>query len=368
MGMIGVAAWWVPAEFPYDRGVPRSIEPSPAIVWCRLSQTALARAIVRVANLTVEAAGGPIEPDGHVGGGLAGFEGAPRFDDLRSALATSAARVALLLAPLGGSASTIEDEEVFRLARARDLTILTVEPVPSSIVSARSAEHAQWAQFVRFMGLFRAHSALASTPELLTSFGPVRTLSVSFRSGSGQGSLGARLFDAMHTVRTILGVPDSIDAANVTPVSASGVRLASAESLRALAGDLTANLRFAGAHAASISLSDRAGRWFRGVALVGENGCIRMDESGVERLDGDGALIEQYRPRSKPRSKAPLFEEASDIGAVAALGDAARRALDPHAPHQPIPDLEGILAMCEATLLSARTGQPESPETVLRMV
>ena len=180
---------------------------------------------------------------------------------------------------------------------------------------------------------------------------------------------GARLYDAMHTAHSILGVPESIDASIITQVASSGLRLEPSESLRFLHGDLSANLRYAGAKSAALSLSDRAGRWFRGVALVGEAGCIRMDESGVERNDADGQVIEKSpAPRRKSTSKGgALFEDIIDAPALDALAEAARRAVDPRATKPEPFDLEAVRSMCEAAILSARTGQPESPATVVRM-
>jgi hypothetical protein len=331
----------------------------PAIAWLEPGQTELVRALASAAGIRVVAAGSPPASRRSVDGPT--IEGAETITDLRQAFATAAVEAAILAAGIGSAEAPLSDADVLRAARSRGIRLVTVEPIPGSVADARSADATHWRDAVRFIALFREAPALATMDELLGDFGTPRTLSVSFRSGRGEGSLGARLFDAMHTVHSFLGAPESIDASIVTQVAASGLRLEPGESLRALRGDLTANLRFAGAKSAALSLSDRAGRWFRGVTMVGESGCIRMDEASVERVGEDGKAIDESPLKGKKRRTRAAPADA------AALEDAARRATDPHSPPPQPFDLETVLAMCEAAILSARTGQPESPGTVLRM-
>lgn len=349
--------------------MPTPPEGIPAVAWLEPHQAPLVRAVAARAGLHIVAAGVPNAIQRRSGPDAASIDGAEPISDLRAALATANVRVAILATPAPSAEAPLADPDLLRLARSRGIMLLSFEPIPASVADAREAEPIQWIETCRFLGLFRSAPALATVSELLDSFGTPRTLTVSFRSGKGQGSLGARLYDAMHTVHSILGVPESIDASIITQVAASGLRLEPGEALRFLHGDLTANLRYAGAKSAALSLSDRAGRWFRGVALVGESGCIRMDESGVERNDADGQVIEKSpAPRKKPASKGGvLFEDIVDAPALEALAEAAKRAVDPRAARPEPFDLEAVLSMCEAAVLSARTGQPESPATVVRM-
>lgn len=347
-----------------------SKEAIPALVWCEASQRPLAAAVAKGAGLRVVSAG--IAGDAARARGLDGssaFPDAEPITDLRQALATAPIGAAFLAAPAWSAEAPLGDADLLRLARSRGITILTMEPIPATYADARAGDPSQWAETIRFIGLFRALPSLVTVQDLLATFGAARTVCISFRSGKGQGSLGARLFDAMHTVHSVLGMPEYVDAAVITQVAASGLRLEPGETLRSLHGDLTASLRFAGAKSAALSLSDRAGRWFRGVAIVGEDGCIRLDESGIERIDSDGAILEKSpAAKRKPKDKSgPLFEGVVDASAVEVLVEAARRAADPRAPRSEPYDLEAVVAMCEAAILSARTGQPESPATVMRM-
>lgn len=350
-------------------------EPHPVLVWYEPAQASLVRGIVERAGLRVIGAGVPAAARRSASTvEHAGFDGAKAVTDLRMELATTEARFILLAASAGSDTgpaadAAIDDAEIIRVARSRNLTILSFDPIPASAADARAADAPAWIDSCRTLGLFKDCTAMRGAPELLESFGTPRTLSVGFRCGKGQGTLGARLFDAMHAVHWLMGMPESIDASVVTQVGPSGVRLAPAEYLRRLRGDLTANLRYAGAKAAAVSLSDRAGRWFRGLSIVGEGGCLRMDETGIERIDAEGATVEQSpEPTTRKRTKKPtLFDAAVDQGALEALASSAARAVDPHAPRPEPYALLEVLAMCEAAMLSARTGQPESPATVLMM-
>lgn len=344
--------------------------PTPTLVWLDPAQGPMVRALVEAGEISIAAWGRPGGPRATEVPERMPFDPALRVDDLRLALATRDIRAVLIAAStaLDGLAGEppIEDTDLLRLCRSRGITALTLEPVPASVRDAASAEASQWAEACGFVTLFRRAPGLTGLGELLDAFGPARTISVSFRSGHGQGSLGARLFDAMHLVHSIMGVPESIDAAVVTHVAASGLRVAPGESLRALTGDLTANLRFAGAKAASLSLSNRAGRWFRGVAVIGESGCLRLDETGVERIDQQGRTVERTGPK-RPRKAPEGTDELLDAGAMSAIAEGVRRALDPRTLRGEPMDYTSLLSMCEAATLSARTGQPESPATLLRI-
>ena len=64
---------------------------------------------------------------------------------------------------------------------------------------------------------------------------------------------------------------------------------------------------------------------------------------------------------ARPKGEA----ESVDPGAVGAIADAIVRLLDARAQASAPVDLAGVLAIGEAALLSARTGQGESPSTIL---
>ena len=318
-------------------------------------------AVAAEAGLTVIAAG---TPDTRVAGpDLAAALHAEPVSDLRRALASTDADLVVFAAAGAGQDYVLDDPELLRSLADRGVRLASLEPTPAAAVDLPRFAKAGGDDLVRFVPSTRRSRGFRSAAEVIQTMGAPRTLAVSQRSGVGQGSLFARLFDAMEIVFSILGEPESIDAGNAGPVSASGVHLAPGESLRDLRGDMTANLRFGGARSCSLALSDSAGRWFRGATLVAQGGSLRMDDKSFELIAPDGRTIDRSRSRLASGSR-------DDPGAVDAIAEQLTQLLDPRAPR--LPPLAGqghaaVLAMCEAALLSARTGQPESPTTFLRL-
>lgn len=322
--------------------------------WLRPEQAPLVAGVAERLGAELAGAGW-----GEAGGARRGAEalGCPAFDDLRLALTTSQADC-LLIAGCAARDDALGDPELLRQARDRSLRIVTLEPIPASASEHHSFERLRdaGAPLVRFAPATRALAAYGSARECLDQAGRPRTLSIAMRSGSAHATLAAKLYDAMEVVLDLLGEPDSIDASVASPGAAPGLHLAPGASLRELTGDLTANLRYDTNRSACLALSDGAGRWFRGLTLVGAEGCIRLDDDSFELIDARG--------RTADSSGGPSEDGDACAREVAR---AVLAALDPHEPSPPPFDRARVLAMCEAALLSARTGQPESPATLLRM-
>lgn len=341
--------------------------PDPArrtVALLRPEQSALARAVADAARLdlrAVHAAPGP----GSRSDAAADLDPAEPFDDPRRALTEPDAEGGLVLllarpAELDG----VEPEQLVTLAKQRSMRVVTLEPLPASVRAAIRMEDAGLLEWVRPMPLLRRAPIFVAAEDALENFGPIRTAALAGRCSAAHGSLAARLFDAMHLLHSLLGVPESVDASVVAPLPAADD--AGPPSLVRLRGDLTANIRTGGARAASLVLSDRAGRWFRGVTILGEAGCLRLDERGFEHVDPDGSLLDSTtEPPARPSDAS--VAAAAPFSAADSLAAALDRMLDPRLPTPPIAAAQEILAMCEAAVLSARTGQSESPRTVLDM-
>lgn len=347
----------------------------PTIAWLDASQAGLVTRIAELAGLRIVAAGGPrrgAAKGRSPGGEPPLIEGAAGFDDLRHAAATIDARLLLAATsepsePGRTNHDHALDAEILKQCRGRSLLVVSLEPAPGSVVglaSARGGSAGAGPDAARFVPLLAHARSWANTSDALANFGAIRTVSIAARCAPGEGTLGGRLFDAMHLLHQLLGAPEQIDAAVVAGDAVQGLRPAPAETVAGLRGDLTANLRFAGGRAASLSLSDRAGPWFRAGAVLGEGGSIRFTESGFEYLSVDGTLVDESPARPKPGSRKKAPEPAT---AASAIAEQISRGVDPHTPPPEPYDLAAVLAMCEAAVLSARTGQPESPETILRM-
>lgn len=323
--------------------------------WLRPEQASLVAQIAKHAKMTLSGAGWA-----ELGAAKRAGEtmGCDAFDDLRLTLTTSDAD-ALLIAGASQRDDALADPELLRQARDRGLRVISMEPIPAS-----AGEHAAFervreagAALVRFAPSTRALPSYTAAKECLEQVGRPRTLSISMRSGAAHATLAAKLYDSMEVVLDLLGEPDTIDASVAGPASASGLHLAPGASMRELTGDLTANLRYDTNRSACLALSDGAGRWFRGLTLVGAEGCIRLDDGAFELIDARGKTADSSTTERKANADACAEETARAI----------RLALDPHEAAAPPFDRARVLAMCEAALLSARTGQPESPATLLRM-
>jgi hypothetical protein len=283
------------------------------------------------------------------------FTDAEPFSDIRQVVAKGDADVLLIMtaahAEPGADVGLGDDLEFLNHCKHHNLRVFSTAPAPSTTRS--DVPH----DAVRTLGLLRNTPIWLRATDALANFGPVQTVSVSSRCARDASSLGARLFDAMTLVHALLGLPESVDAALVThPTPSAGQ--GPPRTLRRLRGDITANLRFGAHRAGALTLSDRGGRWFRGVTLLGDAGCFRLDEKGFEHLDPDGALVDASEPTDAPGT--------GESGAHAVATD-LRRALDPHLPAPEPMDVRSVLAMCEAAILSASTGAAEPPSTILQM-
>ena len=327
-----------------------------AIIWCEPDHTDFVRALADRLGLRIAALGTP-------GNDHAPVEGADAISDMRHALVSTDADLALLTTDRASSddppaGDLLEDADHLREARTRIGAILATCPVPSSVHLAPLPGEADRAP-VRFVPRFASLPAFHDARDALETFESVRAVSFAARCAPPHGTLAARLLDAMLAVHAVLGVPESVDAAVITHQHSAGIHRAPPESLGALRGDLTANLRFASSRCATLALSDRAGRWFRGMTLVGSHGCVRIDDDGFESIDTGGTTIDSS-------SDAPETDSTEDP-AVCAVSREIERALDPHASRPDQQDMREVLSMCQSAILSARTGEPESPSTILRL-
>jgi hypothetical protein len=277
---------------------------------------------------------------------------AEHADDLALALRSTHSGAVLLAArPPAAALEWLEVKGAAEL-RERGVTLVTVEPIPSSAMSPMLRENAAPQALPVIAPLLRHTPLGASLRDALQNFGAVQTALFAARGTSAFGRLGARLVDALDLLGDLLGEPESIDCAVASPRAASGVRAAPADDLTRLSGALTAHLRFESEASAVLSLSDHAGRWFRGLSLAGESGLIRFDDQGFEWIDPQGAVVERT--------------EATHDDATERLADRIVDALFRPTPVPPAPRVR-TMAVAGAAILSARTGQPESPATIRRM-
>ncbi|MCK4873564.1 MAG: hypothetical protein KAS72_12640 [Phycisphaerales bacterium] len=311
------------------------------ICWLSARQTELVRDAGKQAGLTFVAAGSSVKGQSAAVAETIGAEAG--VDDLRIALTEYEADLIFL-----ASIDHIDPEtsDQLRTLAHRGVKVMSMEPLPGGLRDLTGADEPSLAELVPMM---RRSPGFRAAELFLPNFGEVRCVNVSFRAGHGEGSLAARLYSALDVVNRLCGQAEQIDAAMAGP----GGSLP--ETLALMHGHLTANLRFPENRAACIAVSDLAGQWSRGVTILGEGGCLRIADTRVEWIGQDGQVI----------------DEAS-VDDVVSLGDLIAthidRALDPRMPIDPPADHATILAVCEAALLSARTGQSESPRKLRKLI
>lgn len=242
------------------------------------------------------------------------------------------------------------DAATLRMIRERGHTVFTSQPYPASLGDLPA--QAEEATCVRFTAPMRRSEGYRFASEVIGEFGPARCVNVTMRSGIGQGGLFARLFDAVDVIESLCGEPEVIDAALVSPMP-GGSNIV--EDLAGLHGHMTINMRFSENRCACVAASDLAGTWFRGVTVLGDDGCLRISDDGFEWIAQDGQVLESH-DAAQPSSPGSLIAEYM------------LRALDRLDVTDAPPDAARLLAICEAARLSCRTGEGESPRKMLKML
>lgn len=354
-----------------------------AAVWLNPDQLELVQAVAQLAGLTIVAAG---TSQAGRSGEMAQALGGEPLTDLRNAIASTKVDLVLLAAAdRFGEQRPAEDADVLRQAAQRGAAVATLEPLPAALVelvagaqgadieTIRGAGSAV-ARWARFVPLSRGTRALRDAHDIIAQFGTVRAASIECLGAPAHGTLGARLLDAMDLALTVVGEPETIDAAFLGAHAGQAVHTLPGETLRGLHGDLTAHLRFADGRACSILASNQAGRWERVITLIGSGGRLRIYNDGFEWIGIGGEKLDQSRTRRATRDAfKPPTPKAAEIdapsGCAAAIAEQVATLLrtGPSDTSTGVLDLSRVLALGQAALLSARTGEGESPGTILRM-
>lgn len=183
------------------------------LLWLRTEQVALARAAAAGAELEVALAGSPVRGQS---GEVAAALGAAVHDDLRGAVAAGGVDLVLILAP--GEFGSAEDAAALLGATTRGVKVASMEPLPAQAIDL-AGDAWRW----RSAGMPSAVPALL--PRMRTGrawreaweegegAGAARSASVVTLCGPAEGSLGARLADAMDLLLSVFGEPETIDAA-----------------------------------------------------------------------------------------------------------------------------------------------------------
>ncbi|MFT3684170.1 MAG: hypothetical protein QM783_04450 [Phycisphaerales bacterium] len=306
--------------------------------------------------------------------------GAEPLTDLRAALATAERGTVVLIADPGqfgapsprgvSSDSTRLDVEELDTAHERGVKIVSLEPLPAALTQlagagvkvasggsggASSHNGGEWATLAP---LSRYRRPLRKLRELLPSLGHARTLSIQTLGTPAHGSLGARLFDAADIAITLLGQPESVHAVFTTPQVTRGVHAAppAPDHLRGLDGDLTATLRYDGNRSATITASNRAAHPSLCLTLLAAEASATVTDDRLTVSHTREHAGDRDAPYPDPER---AFAEAlaTQLSGYLASGVGLAGEVD----------FAATLALAQAALLSARTGEPESPAIMLKL-
>jgi predicted dehydrogenase len=295
---------------------------------------------------------------------LAAEFGVNAFEDLRQAILHDGVDVLWLIEPVELDA----DERRLIRERARGslpngashshsgLVCVSCEPVPGLVSEVqREPEEAGTACFVpRFV----RSAGWVAAAQLVEQLQPVRSVHVELRSGESEGTVFARLFDAMDVVIGVAGGIDSVSARFIGTVAGKTSSIAP-EILPGMSGTLGLVAQCGETCIASGNVSNDAASWSRRVTVIGESGCLHVTDWGYQWSD---ARDSERGMEESNVSEAVSTGEMMANEILRVLG--RETASDVPSP----PDFEGLLGACEAARLSARTGQAESPGKMLEML
>lgn len=336
--------------------------PRQTIAWLRPDQAGFVARLAEHAGLEIIGAGCPEKGRA---GSVAAELGCPPADDLPATL-TSAETDLVLIADPGsfGASGAGRDSAALLSARSRGVRVATLEPIPAAALDltaggwARAVQAVRPVDALRFLPLARHGALFTSTTEMREHFGRAGTMVVESFGRPEHGSLGARLFAALDLVHAVMGEADTVDAAYVG-TAGDAMHTLPGETLRGLHGDLTANLRFPGGRAACIAASDRAGAWWWRAELIGAAGRLRLEPTGAIWTPAAGGEPDRFVHEAAAGAGIDLAEHEFTASLTALLDPASQAAPIAHEP---------VLSMSQAALLSARTGQAESPAVIGRLV
>lgn len=319
--------------------MPRTDSQHEALIWTDTPRSALIERVVeRVAGLSVLAVGGPRKAEAKP---LAEALDAQPYDDLRKMLVDRPGS-SLLLGTMEGV--RLDD---LRQAVEQGADVLALEPPCDDKGKTLHWERGQepTGRLVH-APMLRLSPAWLSAADPQQVLGRLRAVALAMLGPAESGSLFTRLFDAMDWIVSALGVPAGVEARLTGPLAEPP------ENPAGLTGCMTVHLQFAGGASATLLAVDRAAVWSRQVTVVGEKGQLLMDDRGYQifAADADEADATAVAPNDPVELIARQWQWMID------------HRLGPERN-----DLGAVLATCRTALLSARTGETESPDTFMKL-
>jgi len=332
------------------------------VVWIDPEQAPVIKRVLARADIELVGAG---SPDPARTGQVASDLECDPIDDLRVALSSVEADLLILGNPSSFADQAVDaDLDALKAAHARNLAVATLEPIPATSNGIGGTSFAEALstgilnELVHMMPMTRHTPMIDEFYTVLETFAPIRSCSIVIGMPKALGSLGARLFDAMDLVRSLVGVPNIIEAGYISPAAGRGMHPLPGQSLRYLHGEFTLNLRFSDGRCAALLLTDQVGASTINMTMLSTEGHIVIDNAGFKWFNPIGEMIDSYdTPDADGVDTAEIALAAQLIELCSGVG-----------PKRAPIDYPGVLSMTHATLLSTRTGQGESPRAVEQLL
>ncbi len=270
-------------------------------------------------------------------------------NDLRTLILESDANILLLTHCEGLSF------EHLQLAHQQGIIIATTQPLAQQIEDLPDSDTP-----IIFLPTFLESQGWLSASSPMQVLEKPKLIHVNQISTSKNATLFANLYDAWQILSQIASPPQSISASLTGPLTHTP------ENLYAITGHIALHANLPDGQSFTINASDSAGLPLRSLRAISDNADLSVWENNYRINDTQGGTIEASEN----------FESSKDYKDLVA--DAFKRALTRIQAHNSaqnatISNIETekqdtILACCQATLLSARTNQPESPNMFLKMI
>ncbi|MBB6430893.1 hypothetical protein [Algisphaera agarilytica] len=296
-----------------------------------------------LAGELLDVMGGSVRPIG-VGGPRSGELddlgkrlGCAAGNDLRKLLIERPAASLLVTSLQGASIADLQ-------SAAQDGTkVVCLEPLSVELDELGKLEGPALPESVTFAPSFLRSPGFLAAADPQESVHPPQLIRLTSLGRPPHGSLLARLLDAWTTALEFTPMPETISASLTGPTSP----------IRQITGQLAAHARVANGNTVLIEASDTAASTRRELSVLSDEAQLRVSDGAYELHQSDGNILDA----SDTPTEQPSF--------VDLLAHQWRLTLDRPAPAA-APQRQA-LACVHACLLSARTGQPESPSNLLQL-
>ena len=273
---------------------------------------------------------------------------------------------------LAGS-SRIPDAEV-AAAVDRGVDVLAIEPIAEGL-DCPILNHVNDGQSTKITPVpaFEHSPGWLASAEPWEALGKLRLIQFISFGPALEGSLYARVADGWRTLLRIAGLAESVDASLVGPLAQIP------ESPRGMTGHLAVHARLPDSCAAVVRCSDRLGGGgaLRSVEVFGDEGRLVINDHSYALYGAAGQLLDSHETARENRQGDEKFNPAAIRGPIPEVMAGAsliafqwQRLLDqpdPKTAPSATLDESQVLACCLACMLSARTGQPETPSKFLKL-